>query len=402
VVESVKRYDVIIAGSGPAGLAAAHVLCSAGMKVALIDRCTFPREKLCGGLLSTRTRTVFESIFGEEWGPGIETETCSAQVFDKKGLLASVDDSHPLYLTSRKTFDSHLLALTEKKGPDLFFGSQVISINHDCQVSLRNGMVLTSDFIIGADGVTSRVREGLFPGSFDKNRYALCLQADVPYQDLHILRIYPEVYFGFIKWGYGWVFPKKDSLSIGIGGSLSRNRGMKNIFIDFYRHISGKEPHSVKGHYMPFGDYLKEPGRRNILLAGDAAGLVDPITGEGIAFAMQSGKYAAESILQAAQAGKTTRAYEFYKVKYNDMVRFFKPAKLIRLGMFPGFSQARFIKAMSSRGGAMILKNYMDVIAGRKTYYGFCLSILRGELMQFFLSNRSMQNNSESIGQSRK
>jgi menaquinone-9 beta-reductase len=378
-----KKFDVIIAGSGPAGMAAAHVLCSSGMKVALIDKCTFPREKLCGGLLSSRTRTVFEGIFGEEWGTGIEIETCSARVFDRKGLLASVDNSHPLYLTSRKTFDSHLLTLTEKKGPSFFFGSPVLSVNRDSgQVFLKKGTILASDFIIGADGVTSRVREGLFPGSFDKNRYALCLQADISYHDFNNVPMHPGVYFGFIKWGYGWVFPKKDSISIGIGGSLSRNKDMKKIFTDFYRYITGKEPDGIRGHYMPFGEYLKNPGEKNILLVGDAAGLVDPITGEGIAFAMQSGKYAAESILRAVQAGDTTRAYEFYKTQYYDMVRLFKPAKLIRLGMFPGFSQTRFIKAMARPGGAMILKNYMDVIAGRKTYYGFCLSILRWAVMR--------------------
>jgi geranylgeranyl reductase family protein len=370
------RFDAIVAGSGPAGLAAACTLCGAGMKTALIDKCFFPRDKLCGGLLSSRTRQVFESIFGGEWAPGIEMQTCGARVLDRKGLLTSVENAPPLYLTSRKTFDSHLFALTEKKGPSLFMGSPVVSIGNDPgQVVLRNGTVLTADFIIGADGVTSRIREGLFPDSFDKNRHALCLQTDVPLQDLRNPPDQPEVYFGFIRWGYGWVFPKKDRVSIGVGGSLSRNRDMKKTFVDFYRHTTGKEPRSVRGHYMPCGDYLKRPGKKNVLLAGDAAGLVDPITGEGIAFAMESGKYAAEAVLKAARSGEPGRAYDLYLTGYKDMVQFFRPAKVIRRFIFPGFAQKRFIRAMSRPKGSMVLQSYMDVIAGEKSYYRFICSV---------------------------
>jgi len=380
-----KRFDVIIAGSGPAGLAAAHILCSAGMKTALIDKSFFPRDKLCGGLLSSRARQVFETIFEGEWGPGIETETCSARVLDRNGLLTSVDDSPPLYLTSRKTFDSYLFAMTEKKGPSTFLGSPVVSVGSGPDhVVLRNGTVLAADFIIGADGVTSRVREALFPDSFDKNRYALCLQADVPFQIPKKPPIHPEIYFGFIRWGYGWVFPKKGRIAIGIGGALSRNRDMKKTFVEFYRHITGEEPCVVRGHYMPFGDYLKRPGKKNVILAGDAAGLVDPITGEGIAFAMESGKYAAEAVLKAAQSGEPARAYDFYLTGYKDMVRFFRPAKFIRRFIFPGFAQERFIKAMSHPKGPMVLESYMDVIAGKQSYYRFIGSMAGRMLINSF------------------
>lgn len=382
---AMQRFDAIVAGAGPAGLAAAHVLCSGGMKTALIDKSFFPRDKLCGGLLSSRARQVFEDIFQGEWGACIEKETSSARVLDPVGLLTAVDDSPPLYLTSRKTFDSHLLSLTEKRGPAIFLGSPVKSVSHGPErVILGNGTVLEGDFLIGADGVTSRIRECLFPASFDKGRYALCLQADVPFQDLKNPPACPEVYFGFIRWGYGWVFPKKDRVSIGIGGSLSRNREMKKAFSEFYRHITGRDPCRTRGHYMPFGDYVKKPGSKNILLAGDAAGLVDPITGEGIPFAMESGKYAAEAILAAAGVGRPERAYDLYLDRYNGMVNFFKPAKVIRRLIFPGLAQKRFIRAMSHPKGAMVLKNYMDVIAGEKNYYRFICSAAVRMLMNSF------------------
>ncbi|PIV88142.1 MAG: geranylgeranyl reductase, partial [Hydrogenophilales bacterium CG17_big_fil_post_rev_8_21_14_2_50_63_12] len=84
------------------------------------------------------------------------------------------------------------------------------------------------------------------------------------------------------------------------GGLHAKNPALKKVFHGFLAARFGSVPEGrIKGHYLPFGDYRKVPGRRNVLLCGDAAGLVDPITGEGIAFAMLSGLYAAEAIIEA-------------------------------------------------------------------------------------------------------
>jgi flavin-dependent dehydrogenase len=81
--------------------------------------------------------------------------------------------------------------------------------------------------------------------------------------------------------------------------------------------ICGSTPDiPIRGHYFPFGKFLNKPGHKNILIVGDAAGLVEPITGEGVSFAMQSGKFAAEAILSAHSAGKPEMAYKIYKQKY--------------------------------------------------------------------------------------
>jgi geranylgeranyl reductase family protein len=385
-----KNFDVVIAGCGPAGSAAAHVLCSAGMKVALIDKCVFPRDKLCGGLLSTRARSVFEGIFGNAWGPAIESETYGVRFFGRNGLLNSVGSSYPLYQTSRFTFDAYLLELAAKKGPEMVHGASVASVDRERnQVILKNGTVFRSDFIIGADGVTSRVRSSLFPGPFDKNAHALCLQTEVPRDWVRERKSLPEIYFGFVRWGYAWVFPKKDSLNIGMGGSYSVNREMKQLFTDFFRHVVGRDPQHIKGHYISFGNYLKTPGRGNILLTGDAAGLMDPLTGEGISFALLSGRFAAESILQAAQRGVPGKAYDFYKSRYYSIVRFFSPAKLMRYFVFPRFSEARLLKALPR--AAVLFENYLALLAGQTSYYGFARTAVHWMMKDIFQRSGSLR-----------
>lgn len=363
-------YDVAIVGSGPGGAASAYLLSSAGMNVALIDRCVFPRNKLCGGMLSGRTRAAFESIFGNAWGPAIESEMPGARFFGRDGLLSSIENSYPLYLTTRKTFDNYLLELASKQGPKIFHGVAVKSIDRDGKrVNLRDGTSFTSDFIIGADGATSRVRSCLFPGTFHKKDYALCFQTEIPRADIPETKALPEIYFGFVNWGYAWVFPKGESLSIGMGGSLSKNTGTRQLFTQFFRHVTGREPEDVKGCYTPLGNYSKKPGMRNTLLVGDAAGLVDPITGEGIAYALMSGKFAAESVLKAASLGAPNKAYDLYKPSYNSITRFFSPAKILRLLLYPSYPQKRLIRALPR--ATEIVENYLGLIAGRMNYYEF-------------------------------
>ncbi|HQG31587.1 MAG TPA: hypothetical protein PLA83_06635, partial [Deltaproteobacteria bacterium] len=208
-----------------------------------------------------------------------------------------------------------------------------------------------------------------FPDSFHKEDYALCFQSEIPRSELRETKPLPEIYFGFVRWGYAWVFPKGETLSIGIGGSLSKNRNMKNLFTRFFRHVTGRGPESIRGCYTPLGNYSKKPGIGNALLVGDAAGLVDPITGEGIAFALMSGKFAAQSILKAANSGIPHMAYDFYKPSYRSITRFFSPAKMLRHFLYPSYPQARLIRALPR--ATEIVESYLGLIAGRMNYYEF-------------------------------
>jgi menaquinone-9 beta-reductase len=360
-------YDAAIVGSGPAGLAAAALLSSGGMKVALIDKCVFPREKLCGGLLSGRTRSVFEDIYGDAWGPGVERTATGVRILHRGRLLSSVDSSHTMYLAGRAAFDAHLFALTAQKGPEIIQGAAVESIDPDAMtVRFRGREPLKADFIVGADGVTSRVARSLFPNAFDKRDYALCFQTEVDRDAVPGDVDVPEVHFGHVRWGYAWVFPKRNTFSIGLGGLLRMNADMKALFLDFHRVTTGVLPASVKSHYIPSGNCRRRPGRKAVLLAGDAAGLVEPITGEGIAYALLSGKYAAQAILQAARKGDPHRAYGLYRARYAEFLRVFAIARVLRYFISSKPAEPVFIRELPKVPG--MVEKYLALIAGRNTY----------------------------------
>ena len=186
----------------------------------------------------------------------------------------------------------------------------------------------------------------------------------------------PEIYFGLIDWGYGWVFPKRDTLTVGVGGSLRKNPDLMSSFKDFLRQRFGEIPAGkIKGHHIPFGDFRRVPGRGNILLCGDAAGLVEPITGEGIAFAMQSGHFAAEAIRDAAKALKPAAALDFYQPRYEAIAASFRHANRLRHLLFPRTAQKLFSKVLPRTSS--IPRRHMDLMADEITYADYGKFLLR-------------------------
>lgn len=372
-----KKSDVIIVGAGPSGSAAAYVLASAGMRVALVDKKIFPRDKLCGGLLSGRTEKIFKGIYGEIWGPTIEVISHGVGFYYKDQFLNGIDNYSSIYFTSRKFFDAYLLELAEKKGAVVYQGVPITSIEEsECGVIMRDGQRLQADFIIGADGVNSRIASEIFPNSFNKRKLAFGLEIEVsPDQIQKEIKI-PEIYFGVVRWGYGWVFPKKASITIGIAGLLAENPDISKLFARFIKQICGGVPHVPrKGHYVPFGSYKKIPGKANILLVGDAAGLVEPISGEGISFALLSGKFAAESVLEAARLGKPRLALDFYKKRYKVITDTLAQANLLRYLLFPKTSEYLFAKALPRNKS--IIKKHMDLLSDKIDYPQYSRFILK-------------------------
>lgn len=367
-----NRYDVTIIGAGPAGTSAAHVLSSHGMKVCLLDKHTFPRNKLCGGLLTVKTQRIFHDIFNVSWDPVIECVSDGVRFYHANKLSKEVTKYKKLFFTNRVLFDNFLVEQAVKAGSKTYFGISIINFDENGKaVTLKDGRKIVSDFIIGADGVNSIVSKHLFKKSPDLNRIGLGLEIELDRNTIHADLTYPEIYFGVIKWGYGWVFPKKDTLTVGIGGVLKYNPHMTQTFSQFLKMLFKEDFNKipVKGHYIPFGYYKNMPGKNNILLCGDAAGLVDPITGEGIAYALQSGKYAAESIIEASMKNNSDKALEIYLKKYRAITEEFRQADFLRLLLFPKISESLFAKIFPLTD--TIPQKYIDLISGDITYGEF-------------------------------
>ena len=361
------HYSAVIVGGGPAGASAARALAKRGVDVCVVDRFLFPRPKLCGGLLTQRAKKNYVEIFGPGWDEMYEYRCAGAKFFDGERLLNAIKNYGELYVCDRYRFDARLVDKAKSSGAVLLPGDKVTAVDTRHRVcKLHSGKEITYRYLIGADGVNSVVANAIHNGKTSRNGKAFALEVVMPAAALSREIAEPEIYFDSIDWGYGWIFPRNDEIVIGIGGLFSKNRDFKAIFNTFFRERFGREfTGVVKGHFVPFGEYSKGMGRDGVLLAGDAAGLVDPITGEGIAYAMQSGFYAAQSILEAL-SGKSKNVNAEYRMRCAVITDELAYAAKLRNFLFSAATRELFINALARSTSAP--RRYMDLMSGDITY----------------------------------
>ena len=283
-------------------------------------------------------------------------------------MLNSVTDYKNIYFTCRRDYDALLVKLAQQSGATLVQGNavQLLDLRHS-SLRLSNGAIYQFDFLIGADGVNSQVARTIFGRSFQPNRIGFGLEMEVPITTEIPPINTPEIYFGLVDWGYGWVFPKRQSLTVGVGGLFAKNPHLREALTGLLTQRFGQIPAAkIKGHYIPFGDFRRTPGRQNVLLCGDAAGLVEPITGEGIAFAMVSGFYAAEGIKEAIAHATPRAALDFYKNRYATLVNSFQYARFLRRFLFPKQCQSLFAKVLPQSHS--LPRRYLDLMADDLSY----------------------------------
>lgn len=358
-----QTYDVIIVGSGPCGSAAAVTALRNGLSVLIIDKARFPREKLCGGLFTGRSQKAMARIFGLEVSDDLFLTSDHMRFLSDGEVLADIPDAPPVHLTMRRDFDHKLHQTALSAGAVAHLGQPVTEITQDT-VRLRSGECFGFRTLIGADGVNSFVAKHLFGRPFDPDTIGFGLEIESPLTDARDGAV--EVDFDAARWGYGWSFPKRNSVTVGVGGINSKNADMKAQMKDYVALTQSDETLRYKGQYLPFGDFKKRPGRDNILLAGDAAGLVDPITGEGIALAMESGDHAARAASKALADGHPSRALGHYMTALKPIHRSLREARIWRLVMFPDATHLHFKKAFKTRTSLQL--KYLQLLAGELDY----------------------------------
>lgn len=349
-----QSYDAIICGAGPAGATAANILARRGMSVLVLDRKEFPRFKLCGGLLTWKTQRFLTRVMGID-SRELESSGVLRGSFSKWGLgvndlpLTTGDMPHPFLLVDRTDYDALLVEKMKQSGAQLRSPEGVVDVEPQSKaVVLKSGERIKAEFIIGADGAMSTVRRGLAARGAVRppfsRRVALALEIYVP-RRAGSFADFPCIHIGKVPSGYFWSFPGKDKQCLGVGSSKVRNgRKLKGMFAAYCRSfgvdICGC---NVRGHPLPYGDFEVRPGSGNILLCGDAAGLADPLLGEGIFYAHYSALLACRAILESDTRGG--RAAETYARLMREIVGELRYARLWRnmtLGVLRPFDFALF------------------------------------------------------------
>jgi geranylgeranyl reductase family protein len=341
-----NRFDVLIAGAGPAGSTAAFILANNGYRVGIIDKRRFPRPKLCGGLLSQKTITLLRNIFNTQVSDlkangVIHCQSNTYGVGDRSGKCLKGKLDFPFHFVNRTLYDLQWLHQAADAGAKVFFEEKVEAVDFAIgKVSTRTGKQFWGRFIIAADGVFSRIRSllsqrGLLSGR-RRQDIAAALEIFIPREASSDFADYPNIYYGFTPWGYAWSFPGPQNQILGIC-TLKRKRRLSiaKCFDDFLntQGVAAEHFSSVKGFALPYGNYLHKAGYQNVLLIGDAGGFADPFLGEGIYYAHKSAQLACAAIKQSFN-GQQNVLTLYNQLLNQTIIVELKYAKLIRQILF--------------------------------------------------------------------
>jgi geranylgeranyl reductase family protein len=315
-------WDVAVVGAGPAGASAAHAAALAGARVVLLERATFPRYKTCGGGLIGLSREALPEGFELPVRQWIDAITFTQQ--GRRERTKRDRDGGMLALVNRTDFDHALVKAAVEAGVQLREGAVVTGVEQAepaekstedgeaqaadgiVSLTLADGSRLRARAVVGADGSASRVARHV---AVTCRQVDLGLEAEIPVPPQIAARWAGRV---LIDWGpvpgsYGWVFPKGDSLTVGVIAARGGGEATRAYYREFVEQLGLAEFPATQdsGHLTRCRTADSPLSRGRVLVAGDAAGLLDPWTREGISYALRSGRLAGQAAARMAAVSTT-------------------------------------------------------------------------------------------------
>lgn len=359
-------FDIVIAGAGPAGCSTALSLADSGLKIALIDKAVFPREKVCGdGItidsinqlykLSPRLAKTIHSFEQKSQAKGV-------LITSTKGYSSyfEISENKRPYIFERALFDYELLKECKNyKNIHVFENTRIntcIISEEQAQIKTSSGN-FTGKMVVGADGVNSLIAKVINPNKVDETMYGMSVRAylsnvkDMGYEN--VIEVY---YLKELVPGYFWIFHMHDNIrnvGLGMDEKTVKKYGVK--LGEVFKNIINNDPRfkerfkdavwedELKAYRVPVFNRYRKIYSNRILLTGDAANMVNPLSGEGIGNALRTGRFAAEHLEKCFAANNFSK--EFNKAYY----------KRVRRTMFPQLNRHSLIALLNT---SQWLSNY--------------------------------------------
>jgi digeranylgeranylglycerophospholipid reductase len=349
-------YDVVVVGAGPAGSTASRYLAECGHNVALLDKATFPRDKPCGGGFNYALIDDFDYLKKHEFEflDGI----CKTGVLHSPNRKICLRGKVDLAVTLRINFDNVLFEEAVDAGTHTLTGVRVQSVHRNGEgvtIQVKGGNLIKGRVVIGADGVGSQIARDLgLHKRWDSGAITACRVAEVPAAERFIEDAYRKEreYHFYANLaghpGYGWIFPKHETINVGLGILGSHSQGLPLIFRKYIRMLEkdGLLPEDAdltgaRGALVPTGGPVRTTVVDRCLLVGDSAGMVSPLTGGGIHYAMRAARMAADVVSRGIQLDRLDSeflsAYErMWKADFGKDMRLMRLAQKAFTGVFAG------------------------------------------------------------------
>lgn len=368
-------YDVIIAGAGVSGTVLAYLLAEKGVSTLILEKTALPRYKACGGGVTIKAVSALPFDIDEVVVcKPIGGELCYRGRRYIKRLIPEV-----AWLVEREDFDLYLAKQAVKAGAKLLEKTGVVSLEE----SREHVVVRTSHesyegrFLVGADGVTSVVSRAV--GLLQNRCMGMAVAGEVGVDETAYQQqgAYATFDFGAIPRGYAWIFPKRKHLTIGFfqstAGKAPEARKTLEEIITRFPHLKNYRLIRARGHHIPLGGKPQRLHKGRVLLVGDAANLADAWLGEGIYYAIQSARIAAQELMQNLHSGSAD--LENYTARVNAEI----VEELRRAGIFASIVYRYPYLGTALMSRSLLMQEYVfGVMRGDYTFRQFNRLLLRG------------------------